>query len=91
MLYDSVFVFSYQKWMSRTSVGVPAFSCDSVLAVVMTTAVVSGEPASTGQDEVEEDEVVDAIMGFVVAGGANDLKNSSTCSKQPRSISWKRQ
>ena len=70
--------------MSRTSVGVPAFSC-SVLAVVMTTAVVKGEPAlvSTGQDE-EEDEV-GAII--VVAGGANDLKNSSTCSKQPRSIS----
>ena len=68
--------------------GVPAFSC-SVVAVI--TTAVTGEfvCCSTGQEEVEELEV--DCGAIIVAGGANDLKNSSTCSKQPRSISCEKE
>ena len=78
--------------MSRTSVGVPAFSW-SVLVMAVTIVVLEDVLESLGQDAIPNeafDEFVSSQGAIRAGGGANDRKNSSTCSKQPRKISWKK-
>jgi hypothetical protein len=64
-------------------VGVPAFSC-SFFAVMVTAEL-------EGMLDSMPNEAFDATsQGAIrVGAGANDRRNSSTCSKHPRKISYK--
>lgn len=74
--------------MSRTSVGVPDFSC-SVLVMAVTIVGLEELLDSVGHDEIPWDVLDDDVtsQGAINAGGASERKNSSTCSKHPRKIS----
>ena len=93
----------FQKWMSRTSVGVPAFSCSD-----LTADGAAGIGADSGRQELEGgpealDTLADALLAAVaaatavallligVAAGDNVRMNSSTCSKHPRRISCRKE
>lgn len=76
--------------MSRTSVGVPAFSC-SVLVMEETMALLEEDPALDSHVAIVNDDVLvkeELSLGAIKAGGgARERRNSSTCSKHPRRIS----
>ena len=74
--------------MSRTSVGVPAFSCSDFMA-----DGAAGIDADSGRQELEGAlEALDVLpdgllLPVAVVAGDNVRMNSSTCSKHPRRIS----
>jgi hypothetical protein len=66
-------------------VGVPAFSCS--FFEVMAAAELEGMLASVEQDTIPNEAFDWTSHEVSVDEGANDRRNSSTCSKQPRKIS----
>lgn len=77
--------------MSRTSVGVPAFSCsvlvmeDETMALLVEDAGPDSHVAIVNDDVLKEELSLGAIKA---GGGVRERRNSSTCSKHPRRISY---